>query len=249
MFRRVPYLPRATAQSSRPPANASTRESKRTCSPSLSLSHSHSLSRSPSPSLCLSLSSTLTHTHTNAHTVSRSLSLIYSISHSVSISFTPSHSISYNLCYSLSISLCLTLYCSLSLSPLPFSHTSPRAAPSLLPSLCFFIRLVATGGPALADYNLGSQSFSIYLREKPPPHPHTPPVPRARRSLTRPPPSIQTHRNSSDPLRPPRLPAFSIGPKFRSRGPETKKEILWQGKRLSWKRRTGLYYCLGLCHR
>lgn len=68
-------------------------------------------------------------------------------------------------------------------------------------------------------------------------------------------PHAHTYSHLSDPpsislllhLLPPILP-FSIGHENLARKLRDKKEILCQGKRLSWRRQPGLCYYLGLCH-
>lgn len=148
---------------------------------------------------------------------------------------------------------------------IPFSFPLLSLSPSLSPSL-----LQSTAGPpslwsvsmlfhlaccyrglGAGRLQLASQSFSIYLSS---PRSHLPP-PRLALAPVGINPHAHTYSHLSDPpsislllhLLPPILP-FSIGHENLARKLRDKKEILCQGKHLSWRRQPGLCYYLGLCH-
>ncbi len=132
---------------------------------------------------------------------------------------------------------------------LPPSCSLPQALHLCGLSACFFIWLVATGGSALADYNSPASHFRFIWALRAPTS-----LPRA--SLSPRSASIRTHTHtaicqtllpflSSSTSLPSSL--FRLARKFSSRV-RRQKEILCQGKRLSWRRQPWLCYYLGLCH-
>lgn len=137
-------------------------------------------------------------------------------------------------------------HCSLSLSPSLLQSTA--GPPSLWSVSMLFHLACCYRGLGAGRLQLASQSFSIYLSS---PLPHLPPL-RLALAPVGINPHAHTYSHLSDPpsislLLPPILP-FSIGRENLARKLRDKKEILCQGKRLSWRRQPGLCYYLGLCH-
>lgn len=137
----------------------------------------------------------------------------------------------------------------LSLSPSLLQSTA--GPPSLWSVSMLFHLACCYRGLGAGRLQLASQSFSIYLSS---PRPHLPP-PRLALAPVGINPHAHTHTAICQTLLPflssstSSLPSslFRLAQKFSSQA-RRQKEILCQGKRLSWRRQPGLCYYLGLCH-
>lgn len=146
----------------------------------------------------------------------------------------------------------LSLPLSFPVLSLPPSLLQSTTGPPSLWSVSMLFHLACCyRGLSTGRLQLASQSFSIYLSS---PRPHLPPP-----CLALAPVGINPHAHTyshlSDPPSisllphlPPSHPPFFDWHENLARELGDQKEILCQGKRLSWRRQPGLCYYLGLCH-